>query len=293
MSYITDACANVEGFAQRYDFLVKVMQIESKSLNTIKAYTHHLAKFCIYHHRLPEQVSDYEYVEYYSSLIKGQNASRGQMKHAVFCISYYFRTFDQFKCPTHAKPSIPHDKKLPVVLSVTEIKAMFRVTTNLLHKSALGVMYGAGLRVGEVRNLRIEDIDFGRQVIHVRQGKGRKDRYIPLSKNLAKLLKKYFLQYAPKIYVFENRGHRYSDIGMSYIVKTAAAKAGIVKAVHCHTLRHSFATHQLENGVSILDVQANLGHECLQTTLTYLHVARMPDRPRNITPLDIIYRVSE
>lgn len=291
MSYITEACANVAGFPQRYNFLTKVMQNESKSLRTIKAYTHHLAKFCNYHHRLPEQVSDREYVEYYNSLIKGENASRGQMKHAVFSIRYYFRTFSEFKCPNHARPSIPHDKKLPVVLSVEEIKAMLRVTNDLLHKSAIALMYGAGLRVGEVRALRVADIDFFREVIHVRQGKGRKDRYVPLSKNLSKVLKVYLGKYDPKDYLFENKGQPYSEMGMNYIVKTAASRAGITKKVHCHTLRHSFATHQLEMGISILDVQANLGHASLRSTCTYLHVARMPDCKRNISPLDIIYPV--
>lgn len=293
MSYITDACASVDGFLQRYEFLTKVMQNESKSSETIRSYTHHLAKFCLRHKRLPEQVLDHEYVEYYNSLIHGENASRGQMKHAVFCISYYFRTFTQFECPTHAKPSIPHDKKLPVVLSADEVKAMLRATTNLLHKSVIAILYGAGLRVGEVIKLKICDVDFGRMCIHVRQGKGRKDRYVPLSRNLAKVLRVYFAAYQPKQWVFERNGTCYSKEGIGYMVKLAAKRGGIAKSVHCHTLRHSFATHQLEFGISILDVQANLGHANLRTTIMYLHVANMPDRKRNISPLDIIYPVKE
>ena len=168
---------------------------------------------------------------------------------------------------------------------------MFKITANLLHKSAIGLMYGAGLRVGEARRLMVSDIDFDRMVIHVRQGKGRRDRYVPLSANLAVVLKAYFRKHNVSGYVFANKGKAYTEQGMRYIVKTATQRAGIAKDVHCHTLRHSFATHQLEMGISILDVQANLGHSDLRTTCMYLHVARMPDRKRNISPLDIIYPV--
>lgn len=289
MSYITDACAHVKGFVQRYEFLLKEMACREKSLRTIKSYTHHLAKISVAHGRLPEQITDEEYVDYYYNLDRNGSELHSMKKMTIYAVSYYRKTFS-VQLPPHAVLSVPHIKSLPAVLSVEEVKAMLACATNLMNKSVVGILYGAGLRVGELCNLQLTDIDYGRRVIHVRQGKGRKDRYVPLSINLAIVLKAYLKTIVPHTYVFENKGRQYTYGGIRYIVQELARKAGIQKKVSCHTLRHTFATHQLEMGMSIVDVQANLGHADLRTTAVYLHVADMP-RKGNISPLDIIYPI--
>lgn len=289
MSYITDACAFVDGFVQRYEFLRKEMACREKSPKTIKPYIHYLAKLSVTHGRLPEQITDEEYVDYYYNLDRTGSEVHSMKKMTICALSYYRKTFS-VQLPSHAVLPVPHVKSLPVVLSVEEVKAMLACATDLMHKCVVGVLYGAGLRVGELCGLQPADVDYSRRMIHVRRGKGRKDRYVPLSVNLSKVLRAYLGAAVHRRYVFENKGRQYTPGGIRSIVKLVAARAGILKRVTCHTLRHTFATHQIEMGMSIVDVQANLGHTDLRTTAIYLHVADVP-RKGNISPLDIIYPV--
>lgn len=289
MSYITDACDQVDGFVQRYEFLRKEMACNEKSPKTIRPYIHYLAKLSVTHGRLPEQITDEEYVDYYYNLDRSGSEVHSMKKMTIYALSYYRKTFS-VQLPSHAVLPVPHIKSLPVVLSVEEVKAMLACATDLMHKSVVGILYGAGLRVGELCSLQLADIDFNRRMIHVRRGKGRKDRYVPLSLNLAIVLRAYLKTISPHRYVFENKGRQYTPESIRHIVKGVAQRAGILKRVTCHTLRHTFATHQIEMGISIVDVQANLGHTDLRTTAIYLHVADVP-RKGNISPLDIIYPV--
>ncbi len=164
-------------------------------------------------------------------------------------------------------------KQLPAVLSFEEIKAIFNNLTNLKHKTLLSLLYSGGLRIGEALNLKIEDIDSNRMLIHIKQAKGKKDRYTLLSSTFLKLLREYYLAYKPKIFLFEGQnGNKYSNASAQAVLKKALRKTKINKRVTLHTLRHSFATHLLENGTDIRYIQELLGHNSPKTTMIYTHV---------------------
>ena len=165
------------------------------------------------------------------------------------------------------------EKKLPIVLSGGEIKSIFNTITNLKHKALLSLLYSAGLRIGEAINLEITDIDSQRMLIHIKQAKGKKDRYTLLSEAFVKILRDYYIAYKPKKYLFEGqKGGKYSNTSAQKVLKTALFKAGIRKKVTLHSLRHSFATHLLEKGTDIRYIQELLGHSSPKTTMIYTHV---------------------
>lgn len=175
---------------------------------------------------------------------------------------------------------------------------MLKACTLLKHKILIGLLYGCGLRCLEARSVRLADLDFDRLQLRVVQGKGRKDRYVPLSEHLARGLNAYIKAERPTNYLFggnviESRAggdfdSRYSQRGVQWAVKEAAKRAGITKEVSVHTLRHTFATHLLEDGLNIVSVQHLLGHENIETTMLYLHVADC-ERVKPFSPLDTLF----
>jgi site-specific recombinase XerD len=188
-----------------------------------------------------------------------------------------------FEIPRPKKPS-----KLPQVISVRDIKKLFKVTTNLKHNTMLKLCYGLGLRVSEIVNLKIADIDSGNMQVFIERAKGKKDRYVNLPESILEQLRDYFRQYRPKKYLFEGQtGGQYSIRSCQKVFTEAMRKAGINKAVGIHGLRHSFATHLLENGTDISFIQQLLGHKDIKTTLRYTHVSR--EAIKNIkSPLDLM-----
>jgi len=151
---------------------------------------------------------------------------------------------------------------------------MIKLTDNLKHKCILMIIYSAGLRVNEAINLTLKDIDSKRGLITIRQGKGKKDRNSLLSAKSLLTLRQYYRIFVPKIYLFEGeRGDKYTSSSLQKVVKQAASRAGITKHVTPHTLRHSFATHLLEQGVNLRYIQTILGHESSKTTEIYTHVS--------------------
>ncbi len=166
-------------------------------------------------------------------------------------------------------------KVLPNVLSEEEIQLILNKMDNLKHKCIISLAYSAGLRLGEVINLKLLDIDSKRNYIIVRQGKGKKDRYSLLSARVLELLRIYFKAYQPKEFLFEGQfGGPYSATSIHNILKAAVEKAGIKKRVTVHTLRHSFATHLLERGTDIRYIQELLGHQSSRTTEIYTHMTQ-------------------
>jgi integrase/recombinase XerD len=170
------------------------------------------------------------------------------------------------------------EKKLPVVLSMNEVERMIASTKNLKHRAMLMLMYSSGLRRTELLQMKPSSIDSSRMLIHVFQGKGKKDRYSILSQKTLEILRQYYALERPKQYLFEpngNPGQMISDRTIDHIVRQSALRAGITKNVSCHTLRHSFATHLLETGVNIKLIQQFLGHTSLKTTSIYLHLTNI------------------
>jgi integrase/recombinase XerD len=167
------------------------------------------------------------------------------------------------------------DKKLPIVLSKEEVKSMIETTRNLKHRTILAVIYSAGLRISEVISLRPSDIDSDRKQIRV-LGKGNKYRYTLLSGNTLDMLRMYWRAYKPVRYLFEGqkKGQPISRGTIQKVFKQSCTRTGIKKQATVHSLRHSFATHLLENGVNLKIIQSLLGHSSLRTTSIYLHVTR-------------------
>lgn len=164
-------------------------------------------------------------------------------------------------------------KKLPIVLSKEEVSRLINSISNPKHKLMIQLMYSAGLRVSELLNLNINDLDFENNFGWVRQGKGNKDRMFIIAEGIKENLKNYLQNNQPDSYLFTNGNSRLSVRTVQEIIKAAAQKADIRKKVHPHTLRHSFATHLIENGYDITSVQSLLGHASVETTMVYVHIA--------------------
>jgi integrase/recombinase XerD len=174
-------------------------------------------------------------------------------------------------------------KRLPTVLSKEEIKGILNQIRNNKHYAMISLIYSAGLRISELLNLKIGDIDSKRMIIHIKQSKGRKDRYATLSGKLLQVLRTYYVQYRPKDYLFEGQvqagdpdelSRPYSSKSVQNILKRAVHQAGIRKNVTPHTLRHSYATHLYESGVNLRNIQVLLGHTSSKTTEIYTHVSK-------------------
>lgn len=204
-------------------------------------------------------------------LLSYSTKSRSTMRSVYFALKFFYENvlnekFDE-KLPLAKK-----DLKLPVVLSREEISKMIEVTNNIKHKLVLMFLYYAGLRLDEVRNLKWQDIDFDREIIHIQTAKGEKERVVFLHPKLKEMLKIYGINKQGLVFISQ-RGRKYNKRTIQEIVRKTAKKAGIKKRVTPHTLRHSFATHLLEGGADIRYIQQLLGHKSLKTTQIYTHIA--------------------
>jgi len=209
----------------------------------------------------------------------------------VYGLRYYFRLLG-LNDKAIALPSLKGDTKLPVILNRSELKELFASPKLLKHRVVLSLIYSAGLRGREVINLKISDIDFERKTIHIRQSKYKKDRIVPLSPSLAKGLQKYLQAEHPHIWFFNGKqiGSQYSNRGLSWIMRETLKKTSIKKQVSLHALRHSYATHLLEDGLNIVTLKNLLGHANITTTMIYLHVAQC-EQIKAHSPFDSLYNL--
>jgi len=204
-------------------------------------------------------------------LMSYSNKSRSMIRGVYFALRFYYlnvlnENFDE------RIPLTKNSLKLPIVLNRKEVDTMFEVTKNQKHRLVLALLYYAGLRLNEVRNLKWEDLDFDRDLIHIKKAKGDKERIVFLHEKIKQVARENGLKEEGFILNSE-RGGRYSERSVQEIVKNAARKSKIGKRITPHSLRHSFATHLLERGVDIRYIQSLLGHKNLQTTQIYTHVA--------------------
>lgn len=246
------------------------------------------------HFKLNPILLDDEQVLDYLHFLKKQykTPSESFFKHTIYGLRYAYR-MEGMQKKRVILPSIERPKKLPVVLSKAEMRRLLIAPKLLKHRLVLGLLYGCGLRCFELRKLLLKDIDFDREVIHIREGKGRKDRYVPLSKHLARGLRTYIETEHPHHWLFngnnaEGQTVAYSQRGVQWVVREARKAAGLQKDVTAHTLRHTYATHLLEDGLDIVSIKELLGHAHLETTLIYLHVSQM-GRQKPFSPLDTLY----
>ncbi|MEM5877634.1 MAG: tyrosine-type recombinase/integrase [Candidatus Aenigmatarchaeota archaeon] len=204
-------------------------------------------------------------------LLENSNKSRSTMRTIYFALKFFYENAlnQKFyeKIP-YAKPSF----KLPIILSKEDVTKMIDAAKNTKHRAILSALYYAGLRLNEARNLKWDDIDFQRDIIHIKKAKCDKERIVFLHEKLKQSLKFLGAKQYGLVFV-SSRGARYSERTIQKIVQNAARKANISKKITPHSLRHSFATHLLEAGVDIRYIQQLLGHKNLQTTQIYTHVA--------------------
>jgi len=283
------ACLEIPGFETLKNNFYRKVLINGYSKSTYINYIRNIAYVCLSTGKVPMESTDEEIEQYLLYLKLNKDYSEEFFKHTVWGLCLLFRYFDQ-KERVVRMPKIPRKFTLPIVLSKSECRKFFKATTNLKHKVILYLIYSGGLRAGETCNLKWEEIDFSRKRILIRAGKNRKDRYVMLSDYLIKWLKQYRKEYKPTEYVFNGReeGTPMSKGTLQHIVQDIRKKSLIEKRVSCHTLRHSFATHLLEDGVDLVTIKELLGHTRIQHTLTYTHIAHM-QRKKAKSPLDTLY----
>jgi site-specific recombinase XerD len=195
-------------------------------------------------------------------------------KHRLNALRFFYLTTVGMKNKVHQIPYPKADKKLPIVLSQSEVQSMFDVCGNAKHRVILSILYACGLRVSELINLKWEHIDRSRLVINIIQAKGNKDRQVPLPLILIPLLEKYWREYKPKVYVLNGQNSlQYSERSVGEVIKQLAEKAGIKKRVYTHLMRHNCFTHLLESGVDISIIQKIAGHSNPRTTQIYTHIS--------------------
>lgn len=287
---VEKAIQTVNGFDKVFKTLEQQTILRGQSKSTLNNYIRRIAAICLHFGKLPESISDEEINEYLTSLaLSPKSPSRSNFKHMVYGLRYYFRHIGLNKRAI-ALPSLKKDAKLPVILNRSELRQLFKAPALLKHRIVLTLIYSAGLRSQEVINLKISDIDFERKTIHIRQSKYKKDRIVPLSKYMGKGLNKYIAVEHPHIWLFNGKeaDGRYSVKGLSWVMREALRKTNIIKDVNLHSLRHSYATHLLEDGLNIVTVKQLLGHTEIATTMIYLHVAQCP-LVKAHSPLDTLY----
>ncbi len=256
------AIITVPEFEKVLTTLSQQVTLRGQSKSTLDNYGRRIALFVIHFKRLPEQVSEDEINEYLVSLARDpKSPSRSSFKHMVYGLRYYYRLLGMNKNAI-ALPSLKRDTKLPVILNRSELKELFLAPTLLKQRVVLTLIYSAGLRGQEVINLKISDVDFERETIHIRQSKFKKDRIVPLLPTMALGLRKYMKAENPHVWLFNGKqpDSKYSIRGLSWVMRENLKKTSIAKSVNLHTLRHTYATHLLEEGLDIVTLKNLLGH---------------------------------
>jgi site-specific recombinase XerD len=241
---------------------------------TIKTYTTLFEEFINYYHKHDIARIDETMIKaFLRYLVTERKVSVSYQNQSINAIKFYYERILGGQRKIYCIDRPRREKTLPTVLGSEEIIDIINVVENLKHKAILMTIYSAGLRISEAINLKIKDIDSKRMQIRVEQSKGKKDRYTLLSTKTLEILRKYFVEYKPKTLLFEGlNGEKYSSRSIQSILKMAVAKTTIQKQVTVHTLRHSFATHLLENGTDLRYIQNLLGHENSKTTEIYTHI---------------------
>lgn len=241
-----------------------------------------------YFNRSPAELGEDELKEYLLYLINERHLSEGTFRFYVAALKFLYRTTLKREWPVEKIKCPRREKKLPVVLDISEVESLFSATKNLKHKAMLMITYSSGLRVSETAKLKLTDIDSTRMTVRI-TGKGGKDRYSILSQTALEHLRHYWKKYRPAEWLFEGQkkdGH-ISTNSIQQLFYKAKKLARIKKPVSIHTLRHSFATHLIEAGTSLHHVQLLLGHRSPTTTTVYLHVSRL-NLSQVVSPLDRI-----
>jgi len=265
------------------------LRIRNYSPSTVECYIREVAEFAKHFGKSPEHLGPEEIRSWQLYLLKEKRVGLSSYIQAVCSLRFFYQNTLNRKIEIERIPLPRYEKKLPVILSKEEVKAVLEAPKNLGHRAILATLYGTGLRVSEVINLRVCDLDRDRKVIWVRKGKGHKDRQVMFAEPLRDVLVAYWRWKRPIEWLFpgEKPGcHLARETVFETCIK-AGRLAGIAKRVHPHSLRHAFATHLLDDGVNLVVIQRLLGHVNLKTTARYLHVADSTVRATR-SPLEML-----
>lgn len=267
--------------------MLEDLQIRHYCPTTIRIYLRAMAEFAQHFGKAPDRLGAEHIRQYQLFLIKEKKVSLSTLIQMVCALRFFYTHTLSRKISIERIPFPRREKKLPLILSREEVKALLEAPRNLRHRTLLAILYGCGLRVAEVTQLKVSDIDSARNVLRVRHGKGRKDRQTLLPTKLLELLRCYWRSQRPTGWLFPGADSTrpISAKAVFLACRKAAQRAGISKPVHPHSLRHAFATHLLEAGVNLRTIQILLGHANLETTARYLHVADVAVRS-TASPLD-------
>ena len=253
------------------------MQNRRYAESTVKTYRQSLGLFFRWmENKNPEEITSEDLEDFHQSYIIKRKYSASFQSQVINAVKLYFSNKLKRKLDPVTIERPKHPKILPHVLSKEEVKAILTAHKNIKHRTMLSLIYACGLRRGELLNLKIVDIDSKRGMLRVNHGKGAKDRMVPISEKMLELLREYYRYEKPKNYLFEgqNAGEKYNERSLQQVLKQALEKAQIKKPVTLHWLRHSYATHLLENGTDLRYIQELLGHNSSKTTEIYTHVSQ-------------------
>ncbi len=266
--------ANTASYKYVPESYLTKLELKRYALNTCKTYISQFEKF-INHYPSKDIIvlSEHDVRAYIKVLIK-QNKSNSYINQAINSIKFYYEVVMGMPNRFYSIERPRKEVKLPKVIAKEDIITMIDCTNNIKHRCIISLLYSAGLRRGELLELQLTDIDSKRMMIHIRNAKNNKERYSLLSKKVLSDLRVYYIQWRPRKYLFESpKGLKYSEKSVAAIVSRAALKANIKRKVTPHMLRHSFATHLLENGTDLRYIQVLLGHSTTKTTEIYTQVA--------------------
>ena len=264
------------------------LQLKGITPRTQAAYLREVRNLALYFKKSPEELGESEIKEYLLHLIQDKKLSEGTYRFYYSGLKFLYKqtlkrewVVEKILCPKRKE-------KLPVVLDLSEVEALFSAAENLKHKAILMITYSSGLRISEATHLKVTDIDSKRMMVRIENGKKGKDRYSILSQTALECLRQYWKEYHPKAWLFEGqkKDRPLSTSSLHQIFCAAKKRAGIRKPSSVHTLRHSFATHLVEAGTSLHHVQLLLGHKSPITTTVYLHVSRL-NLAQVTSPLDL------
>ena len=252
------------------------MHYRRYSPNTIKTYTESLEIFFrFFQNRALDSLTIEDIIDFNNDYILKKNLSASYQNQVINAIKLFYRNRFNRAMEVDFIQRPRREKRLPNVLSKKEIKAILEAPTNLKHRAMISLIYACGLRRSELLNLTLKDILSDRNLLFIRQSKGKKDRVVPISMKLIAMLRDYYKAFKPKTWLFEGQlaGEKYSERSIQLVLNQSVSKAKINKQVSLHWLRHSYATHLLESGTDLRYIQELLGHSSSKTTEIYTHVS--------------------
>lgn len=289
-TFKSEACNEVPAFIDICNTLTRKFIVSGKSNTCAQDYLLQISKLVLYYKKSPLDLSSKEIEEYMVHILKNQSPSLSSFKHLVCGLRHLFNIYSRTDLSI-ILPSVKSPKILPVVLSKEEVKRLLKSPKCLKQRIILGTIYDSGLRISEAINLHVADIDLHRKMIHVRQSKFKKDRYIPISDMLVRGINQYIKTFNPVKYLFngQQKGSPMSQTSIQRIMRNSLKESNILKKASVHSLRHSYATHLLEDGMDLVTLKNQLGHADIKNTMTYIHVARVSTK-LGFSPLKNLYQ---